>query len=247
MAKLNKTDAVAVGICLDESLSMASCLEPTIKGFNDFIKKMGKQKGATTVTLTQFSSPGVEPNFRVAFKARKIEKVPKLSTENYMPRGNTPLFDAIGATITALDAELKEHGKDPPRAFVVIQTDGEENDSRDYTREQIVKMIEKREKKGWTFVFLGANMSDERAAGVAGPMGVTGATGYEGVRSNDAFVAVASAASGVRLSGATGATMDSFTASNLIKAAYDEMGDDEDKDDIHAKINRRAATTPLSK
>lgn len=233
MAKVNKTDAVAVGFCLDESFSMWDCFQPTLKGFNRYISKLGKQKGKTTVTLTKFSSPLDEERYRIAFEARSIGKVPKLSEENYRPRGNTPLFDAIGATISKLDVELKAYGKNPPAAVVVIQTDGQENDSSEYKREQILRLIEKREEAGWTFVFLGANMDDAQAARVAASVGVKGSMGYEGARSDQAFVAVASATGGVRDHRRSGLVTSSLDAASLTRSAYEKLKG-ENGDDLEA-------------
>ena len=236
MAKtLNKTEDAAVGFCLDESGSMGSCLKPTIDGFNQWLKEVRKQKGKTTITLTQFSESYGEDNFRVAFAAADAADVKKLSTTSYRPRGNTPLFDAIGATITRLQKELDKQKKHPPAAVVVIQTDGFENASRDYTRDTIRKLIEKKEKDGWTFVFLGADMTEKEvmlsaqsiglAGGVSYVAGATGALGAQG-----AFAATGDMLREVKhRRGMSGQTTPSASASATVQSSYTQRVEDDEK------------------
>jgi hypothetical protein len=80
--------------------------------------------------------------------------------ENFKPRGGTALFDAIGKTIEDLNT-------DRDVVFVII-TDGEENSSREYKREAIMKMIETQTEAGWKFLFLAANQDAIKAGGSIG-------------------------------------------------------------------------------
>lgn len=221
MAKLNKTEDAAVGFCLDESGSMGSCFAATIEGFNTWLKEIRKQKGETTVTLTQFSSTPGEDKFRVHYATTIAADVKKLTTRSYRPRGGTPLFDAIGATITTLQKELDKRKKNPPAAVVVIQTDGQENSSTDYTRDQIRKLIEKKEKEGWTFIFLGANMTQEQADRSAFDVGLVSAVAYAGATTSDAFSSTSDVLRSVKASRlATGQTRNSKDATDEARVAY---------------------------
>ena len=87
-----------------------------------------------------------------------------------MPRGATPLYDAMGhaiasATIRAEQVKNQTTGED---IVFVTFTDGEENDSIEYDRKKIFTLIKKREKLGWTFVYLGANQDAYGEADLAG-------------------------------------------------------------------------------
>jgi hypothetical protein len=66
----------------------------------------------------------------------------------------------MGRTIHALDAELKiiPETDRPAKVLVLILTDGEENRSTEFKREQIAALVKNhQEKDQWNFVFLGAN------------------------------------------------------------------------------------------
>lgn len=223
-----KTRDVAVGFCLDESGSMDKCLSETVNGFNAYRDQLAGQKGKTTVTLTMFSdtawyaaySQAVEPTYRTFCVAKPVKKLEALvAGTTYRPRGNTPLFDAIGNTIRNLEEEIKS--RDDVSVTVVIQTDGFENASREFSREAIAKLIRKKEKAGWTFVYLGANMDDATAEREAASFGLIGASmGYEGAKSGQAFAAAAGGTAYLRSSAERGVTLDSATLASSVRSNY---------------------------
>jgi len=110
------------------------------------------------VRRVQFDS---QDPYKVLHQFTPINEVPELTRETYVPRAGTPLLDAIGRGINDLDqklALLDDKGKPSGVIFVVI-TDGQENASKEFRRDQIVKMIkEKQEKDDWQFVFLSADL-----------------------------------------------------------------------------------------
>jgi uncharacterized protein YegL len=137
-----------VAIVMDKSSSMGTIRGSTISGFNEYIDTL-KQKGEyCEVTLTYFDTETEQ-----AFVKIPIKKVKNLTEDSYIPSGMTALYDGVGETIDALDKKVK--GNTP--VLVVIITDGGENSSKEYTQRQVAAMIKKQEKKGWTFVFIGAN------------------------------------------------------------------------------------------
>lgn len=162
-----KTETL-IQFVLDETGSMSWCADATIASFNEYI---GSQKTVNDgikclVGLTKFSEVGrsfyyaettKNPNSiastRSVFEAKDINEVPQLTRSSYTPNGGTNLYDAIGQTIARLDATVT----DAQNVLVVIMTDGEENSSREYNVNSIRKLIEDRQAKGWTFVYLGAN------------------------------------------------------------------------------------------
>jgi hypothetical protein len=83
----------------------------------------------------------------------------------------TPLLDATGAIIDRASrraAELEATGERPERPLIVTITDGEENDSREFTRRSIVELVRAKEALGWTFAFLGAGLDAYDEAGSMG-------------------------------------------------------------------------------
>lgn len=159
MEKQKKTQIVVV---LDRSGSMATIGKSTVEGFNTFLNEQKNAEGEAALTLVQF-----DDRYEENFKNLPIEQVTDLVLgENFVPRGSTALFDAIGKTIEDLHEELK--GEDV--VFVII-TDGEENASRVYTRDAVMKMIETKETEGWSFLFLAANQDAIKAGGSIGIKG----------------------------------------------------------------------------
>lgn len=151
-----KQDLTEITIVLDRSGSMLAVCDATISGFNEFVEGQKKAPGDANLTLIQFDT---ENPYEVVFD-RAIAEVPKLTADTYVPRGGTPLHDAIGQTITKLGAKLKRmsEAERPAKVVVAVMTDGMENASREYRAPQIAEMIKhQREVYKWEFLFLGAN------------------------------------------------------------------------------------------
>lgn len=151
-----KDSLTQISIVLDRSGSMADVRDATISGFNEFVKGQKAAPGDCNVTLIQFDT---ENAFEEIFD-EPLNKVPELTTKTYVPRGGTPLHDAIGRTITTLGSKLEKKSEDsrPGKVVIVVMTDGLENSSHEYTAPKIAEMIKhQREAYNWEFIFLGAN------------------------------------------------------------------------------------------
>jgi Mg-chelatase subunit ChlD len=151
-----KQDLTQITIVLDRSGSMSTVRDATISGFNEFVEAQRKAPGEANLTLIQFDT---ENAHEVVFD-RPVAEMPKLTVETYIPRGGTPLHDALGRTITQLGAKLKKipEAERPAKVVIVVMTDGLENSSHEYTAPQIAEMIRhQRETYKWEFLFLGAN------------------------------------------------------------------------------------------
>jgi hypothetical protein len=144
--KKTKLKELLVSFVLDETGSMETCKSATISGFNEYIQSLKKQKNVK-MTLTKFNSKKVE----VVYTAKPIVDVPALNDDTYRPDECTPLYDAIGKTIAAVEKEAS-HG----RVLIAVQTDGLENASKEYTQQKIFDKIKEKEALGWTFAYLGA-------------------------------------------------------------------------------------------
>lgn len=164
-----KEDYTHITVILDRTGSMESIRDDTIGGFNAFLNEQKAEPGFATLTLVQFDT---QDPYEVVHKFRTLETVPELTRETYVPRAATPLLDAMGRGINDLESSLAqiEEPERPERVVMVIITDGQENSSREFRKDQIEKMIrEKQEKAGWQFVFLSADLAaigDALATGV---------------------------------------------------------------------------------
>ncbi len=155
---------VLVNVILDRSGSMNSNRKGTIDGYNEYLSGLKADTNTQyNVTLTQFDAPMTAPELTVCYVDKPLAEVPDLTLETYVPRGNTPLYDAIGETIRRVGDT-----KDRPVLCVVI-TDGMENASTEFDKAAVKALIQQKEAESWKFVFLGANIDSIQ---VGGSMGV---------------------------------------------------------------------------
>jgi hypothetical protein len=137
---------------------MESIRDYTIGGFNSFLNQQKSEPGEATLTLVQFDT---QDPYEVLHKFKPIAEIPELTRETFVPRAATPLLDAIGRGLNDLEQSLTEIREDekPSRVIMVIITDGQENSSLEFRKDQIEKMIEeKQEESDWQFVFLSADL-----------------------------------------------------------------------------------------
>ena len=145
-------------VLLDRSGSMELIREATISGYNKFLDEQRKAPGAEQAWLTfvQFDDESRD----TLQDMTPVAIVRDLSWETFVPRGQTPLLDAMGKTISEVGAKLaaKPERNRPEKVIFVIITDGQENASKEYTRAQVFTMIKhQQEKYAWEFIFLAAN------------------------------------------------------------------------------------------
>jgi len=148
-------------VIIDGSGSMSGIKNDVVKGINEFIKEQQDEIQATGDTV-QFSLVTFDSNVQEVYLKEDISLVKPVSTKDTFLGGGTALLDAVGRTLTTAedDAAL--------RNIVVIYTDGGENASREFTKDQIRELFERLDKAGnWQFIFLGAEFEDfaEDAAG----------------------------------------------------------------------------------
>jgi Mg-chelatase subunit ChlD len=181
-------------ILLDRSGSMASMAGDVIGGFNNLLADQKADGPDARITLVQFDSNDAQ---EVIIDAQRITQAAPLTAGTFQPRGGTPLLDATGRLIAraAARAESRRHlDKAKEAVLFVTITDGEENQSREYTREHIRTLIRAHEAQGWTFVFLGAGID---AYAEAGGIGVdarsTQAWAPDGAGAQAAFAATSAA------------------------------------------------------
>lgn len=252
MTDKNKTLIAAL---LDRSGSMMTSKAATEEGFNALIRDQAKVEGQALVTLAQFDTQtgrpahrsgwlnstswgepqtfdGYKPEF--VYRMRDITNVPTL---NLQPRGGTPLLDCLAEFIKEIGTDLaKMREQDRPGLVIlVVMTDGEENSSVKWTKEQVKALIEQQEGAWkWKFLFLGANIDAVETGASLGVLRGSSLT----FRDDDA-VAVAAAygstsnmVSGMRGMAAAGAAPEAVLAS----AVYSD-------DDREAAMGKKPVTS----
>ncbi|MDO5136280.1 MAG: hypothetical protein Q4D55_09520 [Eubacteriales bacterium] len=162
--KNNITELVFI---LDRSGSMSGLERDTIGGFNSMLEKQRRAPGRALISTVLFDNVSEVIHDRMA-----IGDVPRLTQKEYFVRGCTALLDAVGGAIHHIGNVHKYARKEdvPEKTLFIITTDGLENASRRYTYGRVRSMIRRqKERYGWEFLFLGANMD---AAAEAGRFGI---------------------------------------------------------------------------
>ena len=151
--KNNITELVFI---IDRSGSMSGLEKDTIGGFNSMIEKQRKEEGECYVSTVLF-----DHETKVLHDRAKLSEVKPMTEEDYTVRGTTALIDALGGAIHHIGNVHKYARPEdvPAHTMFVITTDGMENASRRYTSDQVKQKIERqKEKYGWEFIFIGANI-----------------------------------------------------------------------------------------
>lgn len=147
-------------IILDESGSMHPTIEATISGCNETIQtaKLLQRENAdiqnSFMSIYAFQS-GSTPS-RYICKNNAVLETKEITHTDYRPGGLTPLLDAVGSTLSDLQAVASTH--ENAMGIVTIITDGYENSSREYSYSMVKELIANLKEKGWTFNFIGANI-----------------------------------------------------------------------------------------
>ena len=184
----NVKDYTELVFILDRSGSMGGLERDTIGGFNSVLRKNKEQEGDAIVSTVLFDD-------RIEVICDR-GKVAPITEEEYYVRGCTALLDAVGGAIrhvSKVQKTLPKHHR-AKNVIFVITTDGYENASREFTYPQVKKLIEKKRKKGWEFVFMGANID---AAAEAARIGISAdrAATYraDGIGTQAAYASMAAA------------------------------------------------------
>jgi hypothetical protein len=135
-----------LGFTIDESLSMEDLKDTLLDAFNRLLTEINHPD--TDATLVLFSDAA-----RAISCGRPIAQIQRLHQRNYLPNGRTALLDAIAYTINEIAGRFERH-RDKLKVLVAIFTDGFENSSRVWSRNEVAEMIGHRQSQGWQFVFI---------------------------------------------------------------------------------------------
>ena len=151
--KKNLTEMVFI---LDRSGSMSGLEADTIGGFNSMIERQKNAEGEALVSTVLFSNDSVVIHDRV-----DLRKIEPMTNQQYYVGGCTALIDALGGAIHHIGNVHKYAREEdrPEHTIFIITTDGMENASRRYSSDEVKAMVKRqKEKYGWEFLFLGANI-----------------------------------------------------------------------------------------
>jgi hypothetical protein len=148
-------DATHITLVIDRSGSMSSIKTDAEGAINSFVGEQQKVPGDCRLKLVEFDAPGHGADWYHVVTDADLAKAP---TYVLNPRGNTALLDAVARAINETGQYLANLSEDlrPDKVIFVIQTDGQENSSKEHTWEQVAEMIKvQTEQFAWQFVFLG--------------------------------------------------------------------------------------------
>lgn len=206
---------------------MAGRENDVIGGVNTFLDEQKKLPDPAAIAFVRFDDQATE-RFR---PMQALNECKPLTVDEYQPRGGTPLLDAVGRSIAAMDDDWKNEKAE--RAILVIVTDGQENASREYSKQKIKEMIKARQDSGkWAIIYLGANVD---AFAEASSMGIQAANtaGYvNSAMGTKAMYAAASNSVGVMRSSG--------------RMSADNLGGNIEEDGTVTKTETRAAAAPTS-
>ena len=154
-----KENFIHVCFVIDESGSMSGTESDIIGGFKKVIDEQKANKnGKCAVSLYKFAS-----KVSKIYIGKDVNDVDYLDEKSYRPGGCTAMNDAIGTAIDEIGKWLDgmDDAEKPEKNLIVIMTDGEENASVEYSFDKVKEMIKHQEEKyNWSFMYLGADISD---------------------------------------------------------------------------------------
>lgn len=148
-------------IILDESGSMSSIERQAIDGVNETIQTIRSaqkkhEEQEHYATFVSFNSDCI----KTIYDKAEVDKVKEITDKDYCPACCTPLYDAMGVSLT----KLRKSVADEDVVLVTIITDGYENASHEYNGQSIKALVESLKAKGWVFTYIGANQDVEKVA-----------------------------------------------------------------------------------
>ena len=202
-------------IILDESGSMSSIYKQALSGINEVLSGIRRnqeefsdqQHYATIVTFEGDGMKGVKTRRdRVA-----IENIEDFSTKDYQPCDCTPLYDAMGKTLTTLEGQIHEED----RVMVTIITDGYENASEEYSGKAVKELVTRLRGKGWTFAYIGANQD---AVEVARDLNINNALNFDATAEGTCEMSIRFCRAGRKFA----SLCDNYKAPASMNALFDE-------------------------
>lgn len=157
-----KSGKSEIAFVVDRSASMISIQDEAIQAFNTFLDEQKNVVGECAITYTQFNT-----HYDVVHDGIPLQRMRHLNHSTFQPSGMTALLDAVGRTVDTVKERLGKtpENEKPENVILVILTDGEENASKEYTWEQVSRLLKHAaEDLGWRIIFLAQNLDSQEAA-----------------------------------------------------------------------------------
>lgn len=153
-----REDYTHITLVIDRSGSMQQVWKDVSGWYESLIQQHKQAIGKCTFTVVAFDS-----EIKTMQQGQNVKKMPKYLDVH--PRGMTRLLDAIGTSIQATDKYIKKMPKErrPGKVLFMIQTDGLENNSKNFNKDKVTEMIGEKS-DDWEFMFLGARIEAIRDA-----------------------------------------------------------------------------------
>jgi Mg-chelatase subunit ChlD len=148
--EMNQTNTTLLVLVVDRSGSMESIRQDMEGGIASLLREQAAEAGTCLVTLAQFDT-----DYELLINAVPVSE---LGDYRLVPRGATALLDAIGRTIADVRERLTTVAPEQqPEVVFAVVTDGLENSSQEWSRDQVMTAVKDRVDAGWDFTFLGAD------------------------------------------------------------------------------------------
>ena len=151
-----KNNITEIVFIIDKSGSMAGFEDDTIGGFNSVIAEHKDGEGKVYVSTVLFSN-----EFYILHDRKNIADIERMTRNDFRVGGCAALYDTISAMIHHI-GNIHKYARPediPDRTLFFIMTDGMENASVHCDLASVKSKIERqRERYGWDFIFLAANI-----------------------------------------------------------------------------------------
>jgi hypothetical protein len=165
----NSEKYTEVAVIVDRSGSMSSIATDAWGGFNAFLKVQKEARGKASFPHVQFDN-----NYEVLCDGVDIKDAKPYTEQTYQPRGSTALLDAVGKTINTIHDRITIlPAEERPRVLVAIITDGHENASHEFKKEQIQTLVKNKGNEGWEFIYIAAGLDQFDAENQSSMMGIS--------------------------------------------------------------------------
>lgn len=230
MMKKNKTHLIFL---VDRSGSMDSIKKAMEEAINGVMVEQKEEPGECSVSMYQFDTTysfeggGTKMELYTVCENTDIHEVPKFTL---VPRGGTPLIEAGCVTLDKVGQYLSSlpEKQRPSKVIFVLVTDGMENQSQEFVRDDLVKRIEhQRSEYKWTILFLGANqdaVEEARKYGIHKGHSLTYVPTSAGVKTSSKSL------SG-KLSAMRGASQEEYTANALTAQSAELSFNEKDREE----------------
>ena len=151
-------------IILDESGSMSSIYRETLSSVNEVLNGIRRNQEEFPqqrhyVTIVTFEGEGMR-GIKMRRDRVPVEGIQPFAPKDYRPGGCTPLYDAMGKTLSNLEGLIRPEDK----VMATVITDGMENSSQEYSGRTVKKLVSRLREKGWALAYIGANQDSVEVA-----------------------------------------------------------------------------------